>query len=134
MKRLLLALLLCLASPVAAQQQSVFVPATMASIPITISTATTTRLVTGVSNKSIYVTAVDVIASGTGSIQFIAGTGATCGTGTVTITGNYALTAQVGFTKATGNGVVWVVPQNLSLCAVTSAGVGMPGSLSYAIF
>jgi hypothetical protein len=115
-------------------QQSVVVPATMASVPITVSTATTTRLVIGVSNKSIYVTAVDIIAAGTGNIQFIAGTGATCGTGTVNITGNYSLIAQVGFTKAAGNGAVWVVPQNLSLCVVTSAAVGMPGSLSYAIF
>lgn len=119
---------------IASAQQSVVVPTTMASVPITITTATTTRLVTGISNKSIYVTAVDVIAAGTGNIQFIAGTGATCGTGTVNITGNYSLIAQVGFTKAAGNGVVWVIPQNLSLCAVTSAAVGMPGSLSYAIF
>jgi hypothetical protein len=134
MKRLLLALALLGFSLPALGQQSVVVPATTASVAITITTATTTRLVTGISNKSIYVTAVDVIAAGTGNIQFIAGTGATCGTGTVNITGNYNLTAQVGFTKAGGNGAVWVVPQNLSLCAVTSAGVGMPGSLSYAIF
>lgn len=119
---------------IASAQQAVVVPATMASVPITITTATTTRLVVGISNKSIYVTAVDVIAAGTGNIQFIAGTGATCGTGTVNISGNYNLTAQVGFTKAAGNGVVWVVPQNFSLCVVTSANVGMPGSLSYAIF
>lgn len=130
-----LALLLALLLSGAAQaQQSVFVPATMASVPITISTATTTLLVTGITGKSIYVTAVDVIAAGTGNIQFIAGTGATCGTGTVNISGNYSLTAQVGFTKAAGNGAIWVVPQSASLCAVTSGAVGMPGSLSYAIF
>lgn len=127
------AVLLALASPIAAQQ-SVIVPATMASVPITISTATTTRLVTGATGKSIYVTAVDVIAAGTGNIQFISGTGATCGTGSTNVSGNYNLTAQVGFTKAAGNGVVWVLPQGDSLCAVTSAAVGMPGSLSYAIF
>jgi len=107
---------------------------TQKSVAITISTATTTKLVTENGTQSIYVTAVDVIASGTGAIQFIAGTGATCGTGTVNITGNYALTAQVGFTKGDGTGVVWVVPPGLALCAVTSAGVGMPGSLAYAQF
>lgn len=135
MNKLLASLLILLLSlvPVGAQQ-SVFVPATTNSIPITITTATTTLLVTGISGKSIYVTAVDVIAAGTGNIQFIAGTGATCGTGTVNVTGNYNLIAQVGFTKATGNGVVWVIPQGFSLCAVTSGAVGMPGSLSYAIF
>lgn len=135
MRKLSAALLLYFGLACAALAQgSVIVPATMASIPITISTATTTRLVIGQSNKQIYVTAVDIIAGGTGAIQFIAGTGATCGTGTVNVTGNYALTAQVGFTKAAGNGVVWVVPVNLSLCAVTDSNVGMPGSLSYAIF
>lgn len=130
----LLAALFAMVAYGARAQSSVVVPATMASIPITISTATTTLLVTGVSGKSIYVTAVDVIAAGTGNIQFISGTGSTCGTGTVNITGNYSLIAQVGFTKAAGNGVVWVVGQGLSLCAITSAAVGMPGSLSYAIF
>lgn len=127
-------LVLCLGLAPAQAQQSVFVPATTASVPITISTATTTRLVVGQSGKQIYVTAVDIIAAGTGNIQFISGTGATCGTGTTNVTGNYNLTAQVGFTKATGNGVVWVLPPGDSLCAVTSAAVAMPGSLSYAIF
>lgn len=135
MRKLWLALLLlCLGLAPAQAQQSVFVPATTNSIPITISTATTTLLVTGIAGKSIYVTAVDVIAAGTGNIQFIAGTGATCAGTPANITGNYNLIAQVGFTKATGNGVVWVVPQGFNLCAVTSAAVGMPGSLSYAIF
>lgn len=129
---ILLSLWLALAPAVA--QQSVVVPATMASVPITISTATTTRLVTGVTGKQIYVTAVDIISAGTGNIQFISGTGATCGTGSTNVSGNYNLTAQTGFTKAAGNGVVWVLPSGDSLCVVTSANVGMPGSLSYAIF
>lgn len=135
MTRSIAALLLYLGLASAAlAQQSVVVPATMASIPITVSTATTTLLVTGIAGKSIYVTAVDLISAGTGNAQFIAGTGATCGTGTVNVSGNYNLTAQTGFTKATGNGAVWALAQGLSLCLVTSANVGMPGSLSYAIF
>lgn len=135
MKKLGLALLLSLLGLAPAQpQQSVFIPATMASVPITISTATTTRLIIGVSNQSIYITSISLISTGTGNVQFIAGTGATCGTGTVNITGNYNLTAQVGFTIGVGAGAVLVVPVNLSLCAVTSAAVGMPGSISYAIF
>lgn len=134
MRKLALALLALLALAPAQAQQSVFVPATTASVAITVSTATTTLLVTGVAGKQIYVTAVDVIAAGTGNIQFIAGTGATCGTGTTNVTGNYNLTAQVGLAKGTGNGALWVVPQGNSLCVITSAAVGMPGSLSYAIF
>lgn len=119
---------------VALAQQAVVVPATMATIPITISTATTTQLITGISGKSIYVTAVDIISAGTGDIQFIAGTGSTCGTNTVNLSGNYNLTAQVGFVKGTGYGAIWVAPQGDSICAVTSAAVAMPGSMGYAIF
>ncbi len=131
MKRLLIPLWLLF--PTLAGAQPV-IPLTQASIPITISTATTTRLIIGATSKSIYVTAVDIIAAGTGNIQFIAGTGATCGTGTTNVTGNYNLTAQVGFTKGNGSGVLWVVPSGASLCAVTSGAVGMPGSLAYAQF
>ncbi len=135
MKRISAALLILIGLASAAlAQQSVIVPATTASIAITISTATTTKLITESGTKSIYVTAVDIIAAGTGNIQFIGGTGATCGTGTVNITGNYVLTTGVGFTKGTGNGVVWVVPPGLALCAVSSAAVGLPGSLAYAQF
>lgn len=134
MFRLALLLGLLLSVGGAQAQQSVIVPATTASVAITISTATTTRLIVGATGQRIYITAVDVISAGTGNIQFIAGTGATCGTGSSNVTGNYNLTAQVGFTKGTGNGVLWVLPAGDSLCAVTSAAVGMPGSISYAQF
>jgi hypothetical protein len=136
MKRLTLALLawLALSASVSAQNTSPVIPATQASIAVTISTATTTLLIAARGTQSIYVTAVDIIAGGAGAIQFIAGTGATCAVSSVNITGSYVLAAQVGFTKGTGNGVVWVVPPGLSLCAVTTQAVGMPGSIAYAQF
>ena len=130
MKRLLFLWLLW---PTLAWAQPV-IPLTQASIPITISTATTTLLVTGKASQSIYVTAIDIIAAGTGNIQFVSGTGSTCGTGTANVSGNYNLTAQTGFTKGNGSGVLWVIPVGASLCATTSQAVGMPGSLSYAQF
>lgn len=133
MRKLLILLALLVGTPALAQQ-SVTVPATTASVPVTISTATTTRLIVGAASKSIYITAVDIVAAGTGNIQFISGTGATCGTGTANVSGNYNLTAQSGFSKGTGLGVVWVLPVAASLCAVTSQAVGMPGSISYAQF
>ena len=110
------------------------IPLTQFSIPVTISTNTTTLLINGSPNKSIYVTSAFILAGGTGAIQFIAGTGATCQNTTVNITGNISLAAQVGFTMGNGSGVIWVVPAGDSLCAVTSQAVGMPGSLSYAQF
>lgn len=133
MRKLLILLALLVGTPALAQQ-SVTVPATTASVPVTISTATTTRLIVGAASKSIYITAVDIVAAGTGNIQFISGTGATCGTGTANVSGNYNLTAQSGFSKGTDLGVVWVLPVAASLCAVTSQAVGMPGSISYAQF
>lgn len=134
MRKLGLALVLLLGLAPAQAQQSVVVPATMASAPIEISTATTTRLVTGVAGKQIYVTSLIIIAGGSGAIQFISGTGATCGTGSVDVTGNIVLTAQQGFVMGTGNGTVLVVAAGLSLCAVTDSAVGMPGSIAYAVF
>lgn len=137
MKKLSAALILLIGLATAALAQtgsSNVNVATQKSVAVTISTATTTKLITENGTQSIYITAVDIIAAGTGNIQFIGGTGATCGTGTVNITGNYQLTAQVGFTKGNGAGVVWVVPPGLALCAVTSAAVAMPGSIAYAQF
>jgi len=134
MKKLSAALLiyLGLASAALAQSPAINVPATMASAPIAITTATTTLVITGISGKFMYVTAIDVVAAGTGNIQFITGTGATCAVGTVNVTGNYNLTAQAGFAKGSGFGALWVLPSGNSLCAVTSAGVGMHGSIAYA--
>lgn len=134
MKRFALALALTLLASAASAQQAVVVPATMASTAISISTATTTRLVTGVSGKSIYVTQWNAISGGTGNITWVAGTGATCGTNQVSLTGAYNLTAQVGAVVGTGYGAVLVAPQGYSLCVTTSANVQISGSVSYALF
>jgi hypothetical protein len=105
-----------------------------ASVPINISTATTTQLVAAVTGKSIYVTAWDVIANGTGNITLEYGSGSNCGTGTAALTGTYNLAAQFGIAKGNGLGPVLVVPPGNALCALTSAAVGMSGSLSYTQF
>jgi hypothetical protein len=110
------------------------VPLTQQTAPITITTATTTQLVPAIAGRSIYVTALSVIAAGTGNIQFVYGTGVNCGTGQGNLTGNYNLVAQAGLVLGSGSGIVLVVPQGNALCAVTSAAVGMPGSLAYAQF
>lgn len=117
----------------AAQAQSV-IPLTQASVPIAVTTNTTTQLVALKSGLSIYVTAVIVIASGTGDIQFVAGTGTNCGTGQTNLSGNIPLTAQVGFAPGSGIGVIMVVPQSKALCIVTDQAVNMEGWLAYAQF
>jgi hypothetical protein len=105
-----------------------------ASVPINISTATTTQLVAGISGKAIYVTAWDLIAAGTTSFTFEYGTGANCAVGTTALTGPYGLVAQFGATKGGGLGPVLVVPAGNTLCAVNSAAVQVSGSLAYTQF
>jgi hypothetical protein len=105
-----------------------------ASVPISISTATTTQLVALSAGKAIYVNAWDVIAGGTGNITLEYGTGSNCGTGTTALTGAYPLTAQQGIAKGNGLGPVLVVPAGNALCALTSAAIQMSGSLAYTQF
>jgi hypothetical protein len=105
-----------------------------ASVPINISTATTTQLVAGIGGKAIYVTAWDVIAAGTTNFTFEYGTGANCTIGTAPLTGAYPLVAQFGAAKGGGLGPVLVVPAGNALCAVNSAAVQVSGSLAYTQF
>jgi hypothetical protein len=105
-----------------------------ASLPINLSTAATTQLVSAVSGKAIYVTAWDVIAAGTTNFTFEYGTGTNCAAGTTTLTGPYSLVAQFGAAKGSGLGPVLVVPAGNALCAVNSATVQVSGSLAYTQF
>jgi hypothetical protein len=104
------------------------------SLPINLSTATTTQLVAAVSGKAIYVTAWDVIAAGTTNFTFEYGTGTNCVAGTTALTGPYGLVAQFGAAKGSGLGPVLVVPAGNALCAVNSATVQVSGSLAYTQF
>ena len=95
MKRFGAALLLLLGLVVAAPaQQSVVVPATTAQIAIAGTVAASTRIVTGISGKSIYVTALALVPVATSVVTFTTGTGTNCGTGTANVTG--AMTFAAG--------------------------------------
>jgi hypothetical protein len=104
------------------------------SVPIAISTATTTQLIALAASKSIAITSLNIIATGTGNIQFVYGTGSNCGTGQANLTGNYNLTAQAGLAFGDGIAPILIIPPGNALCAVTSASVGIAGSVSYAQF
>lgn len=105
-----------------------------ASVPINISTATTTQLVAAVASRAIYVTAWDVIAAGATNFTFEYGTGSNCASGTTALTGAYSLVAQFGAAKGSGLGPVLVVPAGNALCAVSSAAAQVSGSLAYTQF
>jgi hypothetical protein len=109
---------------------------TSLSTAISISSATTTQLIAGVSGKKIYVTAWDVIAGGTGTITLEYGsqTANPCDTGTTLLTGPYPLVAQAGIARSGGLSPVFALPAGAQLCAQTSAAVQMSGSVSYTQF
>lgn len=133
MKRFLLALALCFASIGASAQQSVFVPATTSQIAIAGTVATATKIVTGISGKQLYVTALALVPVATSVVTFTYGTGTNCGTGTVSITGAMTFSAGQTVNLGTGNGAVFVLPKGTDLC-VTIATAAAPGSLAFSIF
>jgi hypothetical protein len=105
-----------------------------ASVPINISTATTTQLVPASGSARIYVTAWDVVAGGVGTIKLEYGSGTNCATGTTAMTGAYTLTAYSSIAKGTGLAPVFVIPAGDALCAVTGTAAPMNGSVSYTQF
>jgi hypothetical protein len=105
-----------------------------ASVPINVSTATTTQLVAISGTATIFVTAFDLVGGGTGNATLVYGTGSNCATGTTSLTGPYPLVAQTVITKGSGHGPVLVVPSGNALCITTSAAVQLSGSVSYAQF
>ena len=107
-------------------------PSTTASVAINISTATTTKLITGITSRWVYITNFNVIAGGTGNIQLVYGTGTLCATGQTALTGAYNLTAQAGLVLGSGVAPNLVVPTGNDVCAITSAAVQMSGSIAYA--
>ena len=107
-------------------------PSTQGSAAINISTAVTTKLITGITSRWVYITSFNVIAGGTGNIQLVYGTGSLCATGQVALTGAYNLTAQAGLVLGSGIAPVLVVPTGNDVCAITSAAVQMSGSIAYA--
>lgn len=134
MKKLGLALCLLLLGLAPAQpQQSVFVPATTNQISVAGTVAGSTRIVTGVAGKSIYVTMVSLIPVATSVVTFTTGTGTNCATGTASVTGAMTFAAGQTLNLGTGNGALWVIPAGNDLC-ITIATAAAPGSLAYSIF
>lgn len=109
---------------------------------VNVSTATTTLMVAGVSGRQVRVCGLSLLAAGADNVQFISGTGATCGTGTSGIGGGgtsagsgWNFAANGGLTQGSGLGVLFTTTATGdSLCLVTSAGVQLSGILTYVIY
>lgn len=134
MKQISAALLLYFGLASAALAQSaVVIPATMVSIPITGTVAASTKIVSGIAGKQIYITGVSLIPVATSVVTFTTGTGTNCGTSTASLTGAMTFAASQVLSRGNGYGAVLVLPSGFDLC-LTIATAAAPGSLSYAQF
>lgn len=133
MLRFALFLLAFLATWGAQAQQSVVVPATTDSIAIAGTVAVRTKIITGVSGQSIYITSLALVPVATSAVTLSYGTGTDCATGTGTLTGVMTFAAGQTLNIGTGYGAVYVVPAGNDVC-ITVATAAAPGSLSYVIF
>lgn len=133
MTKLIAALLLTLGLASAALAQSPVVPSTSTQISVAGTVAASTRIVTGVTGKQIYVTALMLIPVATSVVTFTYGTGTNCGTGTTSLTGAMTFAAGATVMHGSGNGAVFVLPRGNDLC-ITIATAAAPGSLAYALF
>lgn len=104
------------------------------SIPIDISTATTTQLIALNGSTKTFITSFNLIVSGTGTARFVYGTGTNCATGTTNLTGAYPLTAQAGLVVGDGGAAILIAPPGKAVCITTSAAIQYSGSLVYQQF
>lgn len=100
------------------------------SAAINISSATTTQLVAPVAGKAVFVCGFDLtisqVVTTANTLDFITGTGATCGGSTVTNTGLYGaggVTAGIPIhVQSSGSGTVFQAASASGVCAVTAIG------------
>ena len=119
MKRLLLALALCLGSPALAQPVGPqFIGCNKTAIVS--AAAATTKIVTEVAGLAVHICGYDVGAgAAAGGFQLISGTGATCGTGTVNITAAYTLAINA-FAASRSGYVQYSTNPAQAICAITT--------------
>lgn len=108
---------------------------------VSVTSATTTLLVTGVSGRHVVITSLDLLTGAANNVALISGTGATCGTGTTGIAGGttaangYNFAANGGIVKGVGLGMVYrTTATGDNICVVTSSVGPLAGSLTYAIY
>lgn len=109
---------------------------------VNVTTATTTLMVTGVSGRQVRVCGLKLVTAAANNVQFISGTGATCGTGTTGIGGG-GTTAASGDNYAANGGSAYggglgqlftTTATGDSLCVVTSANTQLSGIITYTIY
>lgn len=111
------------------------------TVPISITTGTTTLIVTGVSGRHVYICHLDLVTAIANNVAVITGTGATCGTSTAGVFGG--TTAANGWNFAANGGIALGMGIGMvgrtettgdSICIITSAAGPLAGSIVYAIY
>lgn len=109
------------------------------SAPISITTATTTRIVAPSSSNKTYICALFLTSAAADNVGIVEGTGGTCGSGTAGVIGgttaangpNFAANGGV-FLQAGGKvAVAYTAGTNVDLCLITSAATPLAGVIKY---
>lgn len=109
------------------------------SLPISITTATTTQIVAASASNKTYICSLFLTSAAADNVGIVEGTGGTCGTGTAGVIGgataangpNFAANGGV-FLQAGGKvAVAQTAGTNVGLCLITSAATPLAGVLKY---
>ena len=114
-------------------QQSVFVPATTASVNVVGTVAGITKIISGVSSQRIYLTAVALHPASTSVVTLSQGTGTNCGTSTAVIYGPSTFGAQESWYQGSGYGALFALIAGNDLCITIGTAVA-PVFISYSQF
>jgi hypothetical protein len=100
--------------------------------PISISSATTTVVVTGIAGLRTFITHDTWASNGAGTVKWVYGHGTNCGTGTTAITGAIDVVAQFAVSEGIGLGPVHKpTPVGEDTCIVTTGSATAKGDLAF---
>lgn len=108
---------------------------------LNIASATTTLIVTGVAGRQVRIGSMELDTNGADNIEWIEGTGATCGTGTTGMAGGttsglgYNFLANGSILRGSGLGTIsQTTATGDSVCMVTSTTAQVSGNITYTIY
>lgn len=109
------------------------------SAPISITTATTTRIVAPSASNKTYICSLFLTSAAADNVGIVEGTGGTCGTGTAGVIGgatatngpNFAANGGVMLQAGGKTAVAYTAGTNVDLCLITSAATPLAGVIKY---
>lgn len=98
--------------------------------PMTISSATTTKVITGSGVRQTSVTLVAFVSGGAGNVTFEYGNGSNCGSNTVALSGAMTV-AAAEYQFGDGMGTIFLLPAGFDFCVITTASATAQGFAAY---